>query len=109
MILLYNIIINSIKHMFTKIIPYEFIIKETIRAETAFKACISIGTVLGSLTLVLLFVKSITLTTLIGPILGIIAIILLIIILITRRLMKDKPIVRLLRAQAQRKFKMEEF
>ena len=109
MIMLYNIIINSIKHMFTKIIPYEFIIKETIRAETAFKACISFGTVLGSLTLVLLFVKNITLTTLIGPILGIIVIILLIIIIITRRLMKDKPIVRLLRSQAQRKFKMEEF
>lgn len=109
MIILYNIIINSIKHMFTKIIPYEFIIKETIRAETAFKACISFSTVLGSLTLVLLYVKNITLTTLIGPILGIIAIILLIIIIITRRLMKDKPIVRLLRSQAQRKFKMEEF
>ena len=109
MIMLYNIIINSIKHMFTKIIPYEFIIKETIRAETAFKACIIIGTVLGSLTLVLLFVKNITLTTLIGYILGIIVIILLIIIIITRRLMKDKPIVRLLRSQAQRKFKMEEF
>lgn len=95
--------------MFTKIIPYEFIIKETISAETAFKITISIGTVCGSLTIIILSISSIKLRTILGPLLGIIAIILLIIILITRRLMKDKPIVRLLRSQAPRKFKMEEF
>lgn len=112
-VLFYSIISSSVKHLFSKIIPYDFVIKEHIKAETAFNIVMNISSFLGSISISLGYFTILsnypyTMFLILGIIYFIFSLTGFILLLIFRKLMRDKPIVRLLRGKAVRKFKMEE-